>query len=214
MAEIKDVALYGGAFNPFTLSHLVVGMAVRCATGFPVWYLPCFGHKFGKKMASPDTRMEMVSSSLSHAHLSYEDDLRIDEKDYWCCPFEIDIKNKGSTFKLMEKMREAYPNHRFHLVMGSDNAQIIYTQWDRGHELAELHPLIVVMRPGHEQLSLDTPHQIIALNFPGASSTQVREWVKTGQYDLAKRHVHDRVWLEIQDVPLYGYDPKKDTEYR
>lgn len=182
---------------------MAVMMGVHSQTGFPVFVMPCYQHRFGKEMAPPPRRLLMVRDVC---------DSLGDRAAFRPWSYEIDQRHNGSTYELLGKMKEKYPSWRFHLVVGSDNIPDIMGKWDRGPQLVKENPVIIVDRPGYDQRVIVGAHpmsQHVTVGFPSASSS-VREAIEKGDYATARRMVHPRVWWEIVTCNLYGHPGSKN----
>jgi nicotinic acid mononucleotide adenylyltransferase len=93
-------------------------------------------------------------------------------------------------------------------VIGMDNAQTLIEKWDHGEELIQKMPFIVVKRGNEKAVRKyrwwhNPPHREI--NFQWAtSSTMVREEIRSGNQQRAKRNVHPKVWEIINNNDLYA----------
>lgn len=191
----EPVIIFGGGFDPITTGHLRVAQTVHRETGFPIWAMPCYEHRWGKEMASPIHRMFMIKT-VAAQHRPWLS----------MCDFEIKNKHNGSMYKTISMLREEHPNLDFHILIGMDNANKI-KEWDRGEELADTVPFIVVSRPTYEQETdwfLLPPHRYIEVDYD-ISSTSVREAIENGNHDWARANLDQLVWEYIQARKLYGY---------
>jgi nicotinate (nicotinamide) nucleotide adenylyltransferase len=192
----RDVALFGGAFDPLTVGHMTVMMGVYAQTGFPVWVMPCYRHLLGKEMAPAPTRLLMcqeVCELLGPCFSPFS--------------YEINREHDGSTYETLQALRKDFPTIVFHFVVGTDNVPSLLTEWDRGAELLRENPVILVDRPGHEPCELRGVHpssQHVAISFPSASR-DVRSAIANKNYDMAKRQLPHRIWLQIEKKKLYGH---------
>jgi nicotinic acid mononucleotide adenylyltransferase len=180
---------------------MAAAMAVYAQTGLPVWFLPCYSHRFGKEMAGPWDRYEMcdaVRKGLCNTNC----------QEFYTWRKELDLKHEGSTYELLENLRVSEPEYRFHLIVGSDNVDDILTKWHKGVELIREHPLVIVNRPGYVPTNVYTVMglriQQVELGFPIAS-TDFRKAMARGDYAVARRLVLPAVWDYVVERGLYGY---------
>ncbi len=107
--------------------------------------------------------------------------------------FEIDLPRPNYTADSLRFMRHRWPDHRFSLIIGSDNLATFHT-WKDPEDILEEHPLLVYPRQGLKDHLAAT----IYLGHPGVkvvadapmlpiSSTGVREDIR------AWRPVEDRI---------------------
>lgn len=188
------VALFGGACDPLTVAHGIICDAVANKTGWPVWMMPCWGHKFGKQPTPAEHRWSMLQ--------------RLADINKNIIPFEWEIarKHTGSMYETLQSLRSTFPYTTFHVVIGMDNANSIH-EWDRGDKLIEEYPFIVSTRKGYEAVEgwfLQEPHMLVEVDIE-LSSTTIRKAIENGDYEFAKRSVSSTIWEYIQEHKLYGY---------
>lgn len=172
------VALLGGAFNPPTIGHIKLAQFVlnSSKTFDQVWICPCYGHMYGKKMASSKDRLEMC-------RIAAKADGRIKVFDY-----EIKHKLKGETYNFLKSLfaSEYIEEYDFSYVIGIDNANT-FDKWVNFESLEHMIRFVVVNRKGfkrnkkvnwylkHPHIFLDPENNEI----PDTSSTQARDILKT-----------------------------------
>lgn len=134
------VALIGGAFDPTTMGHKALGVLAMTFEGRfdEVWYMPCYSHMFGKDMASPDHRLHMCRESVKYLGPQFK-----------VSDFEILNKLEGSTYDLMCRLRDAYPDHQFTVVIGMDNVKQVPC-WRNSGQLVSEFPFLAVGRHGSQ----------------------------------------------------------------
>lgn len=198
-------ALFGGAFDPLTLDHIKI--ANRLAEeGYYTLVMPCFHHRFGKAPTPAEIRFDAIRDvSIVSAKK---------EAAWLPCSWEVNHRHSGSMYEALKEIKAEYNDCKeknlhflFHIVIGMDNANSIF-QWDRGELLIEENPFIVVKRKGVEPTTdwfTKPPHRVLEVEGAEISSTQVREAVARGDYDLAKSLVHPIIWNYISAFELYGY---------
>ena len=194
-ADGREVALLGGGFDPITSAHEEMAKLVHTGTNYPVWVMPCFRHRFGKELASPKHRFHMVDL-VAHQYRS------------WMHAFDFEIvrHHDGSMYETIRLLQVQYPKTKFHIVIGTDNANKIQ-EWDRGEILIAEVPFIVVGRKGKEATCdwfRSPPHCYLELDYQ-MSATDIREAIETGRYDWVAMNLNYEVWGYIQDQGLYGY---------
>ena len=168
--EIKNVIIFGGAFDPVTNAHV---QCVRfLASRFPndeIWVMPCLMHTFHKRMADFYHRFAMCKIAV----------LAVPRTKV--CDFEHKGKTDGSTYALLHELKQTYPDTNFRVVIGYDNAQTI-EKWKNWKQLIGEVPFIVLSRKGCEVSDADSkwytqqPHTYIAQeDIMDASSTKARD---------------------------------------
>lgn len=162
---MTTIAVFGGAFNPPHVGHMMIVSWVQ-ATGLAdaVWFVPSFAHPFPKAMAPFETRVQMCLAMARHvpgAKVS---------------AIEATLTQPNFTIRTLEALATAYPVHRFRLVLGLDN-YLLRARWHRYPDIERNFSPIVVVRKGVEpplERDLRSPE------FPQISATYVRETVKAG----------------------------------
>ena len=175
------VALFGGAFDPPHVGHVVAATFVRSALGFDeVWWVPSFAHPFGKAMTPFPHRVAMCR--LAAADLGP-----------WAKVSEVEstLSGKSFTVDVLEALIVAHPDVQFAWTIGSDVVPDLpkWKQWDRIKALATL---VVLNRAGHPDPSAVGPALV------PVSSTEVRErlaskrscegWVPKAALGYVKAH--------------------------
>lgn len=193
--SMSDIILYGGAFDPVGRHHIRIANQAQQELGWPVWFMPCYAHRFEKDTASTEHRLNMIRIAITE------------------CPeamiFDWEIINQhcGSTYKAINQIKLEYPQYHFHLMIGMDNANIITQEWFCGPQLIEQNPFVIVARPGHESKTcwyMSGWHRIITLDDPGSSSN-IRSLIAASKYTEAEKLVAPGVWEYIKANQLYGY---------
>jgi nicotinate (nicotinamide) nucleotide adenylyltransferase len=201
-----SVALIGGAFNPVTNGHIKLAQFVlnSSKTFDEVWLVPCYGHMYGKQMATPEQRLEMC-------RMAVKVDGRIK-----VCDYEISHKLKGETYHFLKQLLSedfAKDQYDFSYVIGLDNANT-FDKWVNYEDLERMMRFVVVGRQGvkrDEKVNwyLKPPHIYLMPDkedIPEVSSTQVREAVALAKYEDAAKLVDPSVYQYIVvDKQLYQH---------
>jgi nicotinate-nucleotide adenylyltransferase len=173
--KLKTVIL-GGAFDPITPGHIQLAeFLLNFSKEFDeVWIMPCFKHMFGKKMQSPEHRLEMCRLATKY-------DRRIFVSDY-----EIRKKLGGETYHMVKNLlnEDVAKNERnFSIAMGMDNANT-FDKWANYQDLERMIRCVIIPRTGVEMVKngwyLKPPHMLLVPEKPllEISSTEVRKNVK------------------------------------
>lgn len=200
-----NVVILGGAFDPITVGHIQNAKHILDSTNGDideVWIMPCFSHLFGKKMASPEHRLEMC-------RLAVKNDKRIKISDY-----EISKQFAGDTYYMVKNLlQEEFAKHQynFSIAIGQDNANT-FDQWSNHKYLEQAIRFVVCPRPGcvfdHSKAwYLKAPHIYLSPSnkLIEISSTQVRDAASKGAIDTMESSVlEDEVRLYIKENHLYG----------
>lgn len=173
------IGILGGAFDPPHLGHIALSKFVLDNSDIKqVWLMPCFGHMYGKEMASAEHRIAMCK-------LAAQEDLRIKVSD-----FEIKHQLRGETFQTAKLLLGSYEGkhcYEFAWIIGMDNANSAPQKWVNFAELERMMPFVVVPRIGETRDQkvrwyLQPPHLFLEPDdektISGESSTQVRKWIE------------------------------------
>lgn len=206
-----SVAIIGGAFDPIHEGHIALARFLLNVREFDcVWLMPCYQHMYGKKMASPEHRLEMC-------RLATQGDGRIHVSDY-----EITRKLSGETYNLVSHLLQedfAKNEFDFSLVIGTDNANT-FDKWVNYQDLERMIRFVVVNRKGMERdpnvnwymkpphLYFDTASIDLASVVPGYSSTQIRQCISGNMQtkDHIQVALNRDVLNFIQFHSLYKHD--------
>lgn len=153
-----SIALFGGAFDPPHLGHVLAACWARvCGGADAVWVLPAANHPYAKAMSPWADRWRLCQLAFADLPFCH---LRDDEQ-----------RSTGYTIDLVELLQREHPGHRWLLLGGSDTAADL-PNWRRGAELARLVEVVAVPRGGHAAPG--------AAALPAISSTLVRQRLVRG----------------------------------
>ena len=188
-----DVAIFGGGFDPVSLHHERVANTIS-VLGYPIWFMPCYQHKYGKELIEAHHRLHMCQ-------------LVTNKHDNWhTSDFEIGNQLTGYFYETLLYLRTAYPQFRFHPVIGTDNANDIGAgKWGRSEELIAENPMIVVERGGfplQTDWCLKGDHKYFSLGVSG-QARDIRQAIKEGDTKFAMGRLDPDVWAYIQSEGLY-----------
>jgi len=130
------IAIYGGAFDPFHLGHLVPTVRAQETFQFDaVHFVPAGNppHKLGEPLTPITHRLAMVAL----ATLPYERFFASDD--------EVFVDGPTYTVKTVQRYRDRFPEADLYFLLGSDSFSQIAT-WERWRELVELAHLVVLHR--------------------------------------------------------------------
>ena len=119
----ESIAIFGSAFNPPSLGHLSV---LQQLTHFDrVFLVPSFSHAWGKPMMDFDYRCQLIEAFISDAQQPNLTLSRIEST--------LD-ESPITTFLLLSKLQDHYPEANFTFVMGPDNL-LNFSQFDRSNDI-------------------------------------------------------------------------------
>lgn len=171
---MKEVIIYGGAFNPPTKAHQQILQAcVEYAEPrqSEVWVMPS-GERRDKAIAVPLERRIKLAQALCR---SVDGGVRMRVE-----PIELQQKQPTETFQSQMLLQAKYPEAQFRWVFGSDSVQTML-QWDRGDWLYKNLGMLIVMRPGYALDELPPRGEVLSVEPLDVSSSQVRARLAEGR---------------------------------
>src|SRR3989344_1384730 len=137
------VVLFGGAFNPPHIGHLIViQQAFEMIPQIDeLWLLPDNVGSFGKELAPAKHRLAMTKLLLEELPAHLQAKIRVETK-------LIDDQLTGETYENLKILKTAYPSHSFSFLMGSDNV-VNFEKWSHWQDLPKVMRFYVYPRNGH-----------------------------------------------------------------
>jgi nicotinate-nucleotide adenylyltransferase len=199
------IGIFGGAFNPPHIGHLVCAQEALLQLGLErVLFVPMGQPPHREIEADPggEARLELCEAAIEG-----------DER-FSASRMELDREGPSYTVETLRALREESPEDELFLILGGDQAAAL-AQWHEPEAVLELATICVVERVGHSrsaigiQLSrLRGADAVRFLEMPvmQVSSTSVRRRVAAGQ--PIRYLVPDRVSEYIEAHSLYGAPAK------
>ena len=195
-----NIGILGGSFDPPHRSHEV--LANKCIEHKlvdEVWVCPTYNHVDKKNFATFEQRVQMCKLAFTGWF-----------KKVKVCQMEKDNLS-GTTFYLIERLRETYPQHTFKLIIGEDRADCI-EEWYLWRELIEDVPFIVFKREDYVSFApidvwykYNDRHTLLNCEDCWMSSTYVRRLIGQKCYKLASQIVsRPKVVKYIKENKLYS----------
>jgi nicotinate-nucleotide adenylyltransferase len=164
------IGLFFGSFNPVHIGHMAIANYMAEFTDLQqVWFV-----------ISPQNPLKLKSSLLGDHHRLQLVRLAIgDSLKYKTSNIEFKMPQPSYTSDTLARLSEKYPQHRFALIMGSDNLQTFHKWKNYEHILSE-YPLYVYPRPGSDGGTLASHPQVkqVPAPFMDISATFIRESIK------------------------------------
>ena len=139
------VGIFGGAFDPVHVGHLVLAERVRDEAGLGlVRFLPSYKppHKTDRVLTRFETRCDMATLATTGQPAFVVDAV------------EKELPPPSFSVNTLRELADRHPGDEFSLVIGADSLHDLPT-WYEPRELLKLAELIVVPRPGVELLSAE-----------------------------------------------------------
>lgn len=163
------VGLYFGSFNPIHNGHLIIASHLINETDLKEVWL----------MVSPQNPFK-VSSALLNEHHRYHLVQTALEKETKIKASNIEFKlpKPSYTVNTLTYLKEKYPQHEFHIIMGSDGFQNI-NKWHNADVIIKNYPIYIYKRPGFEiQENFGAKISILEAPLLEISSTHIRKLIK------------------------------------
>jgi nicotinate-nucleotide adenylyltransferase len=139
------VGLFGGAFDPVHLGHLLLAERCREDAGLDeVWFVPTYKppHPKGRELTRFEHRLDMLSFAISG-----QPKFRVE-------PVEKELPPPSYTLHTLEALAERHPGAEFHLLIGGDTLADL-PNWHKPGEVLSRAGLVAVPRPGSETWSAE-----------------------------------------------------------
>lgn len=192
------IGLYFGSFNPIHIGHLIIANHILNASSLEkVWFV-----------VSPQNPFKQSETLLNEYHrlhlvqLAIEGDDRLRASDV-----EFSLLKPSYTSLTLSHLADKYPQHDFHILMGSDSFQNL-PKWKNAEAIIGHYPILVYNRPGFS-VNNTFGAQVEVMNAPllEISATYIREMVAAGK--SIRYLVPTAVEAEILAAGYYKKNQKK-----
>lgn len=185
MTSSRNIAVYGGSFNPLHIGHLAIMKHLVDVAGFDAVYLVVSPKNPLKESISSDSARDRYNAAVEAVNRHFVDkaaQVRVDD-------IELNMPSPHYTIRTLEALKEREPENRFTLVMGADNLSII-RNWKDYSKILTDYGIAVFPREGYDMtqikqdlLNENPAYKIQLLNAPlvTISSTQIREALSRGE---------------------------------
>jgi nicotinate-nucleotide adenylyltransferase len=132
------IGVFGGAFDPPHLGHLVLAEQAREAARLDeVWFLPSYKppHKADRSLSRFEHRCDLVTLAT------------VGQPAFKLNPMEKELPPPSYTAETLAELRRRHPGHTFHLLLGADSF-LDLPSWYEPARVVEQAELVVVGRPG------------------------------------------------------------------
>ncbi|RYG23812.1 MAG: nicotinate-nucleotide adenylyltransferase [Chitinophagaceae bacterium] len=193
-----EIGLYFGSFNPIHHGHLIIAQHILENTLLKeLWFV-----------VSPQNPFKPSSSLLNEHHRYFLVQEAIEgETRMRASNVEFSLPKPSYTADTLAYLREHYPQHHFHLIMGSDSFTN-FDKWKNPESILANHPIIIYKRPSFE-VTVTHKGSITVLPAPllEISSTHIRELIRKGA--SIRYFVPDAV---VKEIDRNGYYRQTSSE--
>jgi nicotinate-nucleotide adenylyltransferase len=169
----QRIGVLGGTFDPVHIGHLVTGLNVRHELALDV-VLFVVAHdpwqKADRDVTPARDRLDMVAAAVDGV------------EGLEASSIEIDRGGVSYTADTLAELAVSKPRAELFLILGTDAAGALPT-WDRVDEVRRLATLVVVRRPGSEELTPPAGWHYVQVEAPRleVSSTDLRARFSDGR---------------------------------
>jgi nicotinate-nucleotide adenylyltransferase len=169
MSDRRQIAVFGGSFDPPHVGHVLLATYALSEGVDQVIVAPTFAHAFGKVLSDFDHRLAMCE-------LAFEPLRRVEVS-----PIERELGGESRTLRLVRELATRHPDARLRLLIGSD---ILHerARWKSFDEIVALAPLLVCGRSGHAPPADELADELAdGPLMPEVSSTRIRTALARGE---------------------------------
>ncbi|WP_294631458.1 nicotinate (nicotinamide) nucleotide adenylyltransferase [uncultured Bacteroides sp.] len=184
------VGIFSGSFNPIHIGHLALANYLCEYEGLDeIWFMvsPQNPLKQQAELWSDELRLRLAETATG------------DYPRFRASDFEFHLPRPSYSVHTLEKLREAYPEHEFHFIIGSDN-WANFDRWYQSERIIRENPILVYPRPGFPIDEETLPETVRLVHSPmfEISSTFIREALEAGK-DI-RYFLHPKVWEAIKEL--------------
>lgn len=190
-----NVGILGGTFDPVHLGHLIVGEEARVALGLDqVMFIPAGQPwlKSGRCITPAEHRLRMVQ-------------LAVDSNPFFRV-VDNEVEREGPTYTVatLQELRDQLGGEAtLHFIVGMDSLEQFH-RWKDPERLLELCRLVVVNRPGHQGVDVNT----LVGRFPQAGESL--RLLTVPRIEISATEIRRRV---AQGVSIRYLVPREVEEY-
>jgi len=194
VGSMKNIAVYGGTFNPIHNGHIIAVTKIMESELFDEIHLMPAGippYKPEEKKSLPH-RLNMARQVVRSI-----EGLVLNE-------LEAKRDSSSTTFDTLTILHKNFPDTRFHWCIGYDHLFSI-EKWYRGHELLEQFSLVVLNRGGFEQEQARIRISEIESKYNAHITA-----ISMPEIEISSTDIRERV---AKNKSIYGFTPESIIDY-
>lgn len=172
--SVKQIGIFGGSFNPIHNGHIELGRQLCSLAGLDeLWFLVSPQNPF--KVSADDLAPEEQRFAIAECALT-------PYRQLVASRFEFSLPRPSFMVNTLEKLRDAYPDSEFALVIGADN-WLSFDRWHNYEEILAHHRVLVYPRSGYDVDEASLPSGVTLVRTPlyDVSSTLIRRRIASGE---------------------------------
>ena len=180
--------IFSGSFNPIHIGHLALANYLCEYEGLDeIWFMvsPQNPLKTQSELWSDGLRLKLVELSINgYPHFQASD-------------FEFHLPRPSYSVHTLEKLRAAYPERDFYVIIGSDN-WARFDRWYQSERILKENNILIYPRPNYPVKEDELPETVRLVHSPvfEISSTFIRKALDTGK-DI-RYFLHPAAWEYIK----------------
>jgi nicotinate-nucleotide adenylyltransferase len=188
-----SIGLFFGSFNPVHIGHLAIANYMLAFTKMTeIWFVVSPHNPFKKRqnMLSEADRLHLVNLAIENY------------PSYRSCDVEFRMPKPSYTIDTLVRLTEKHPQHKFALIMGSDNLEQFH-KWKNSEAIIANYHRYIYPRPETPPHLLEHIPNATVVHAPlmDISSTMIRRAIADGK-DLPF-FLYDKVYQYIKDMHFY-----------
>ncbi len=200
---MEKIGFFGGSFNPPTNAHLEIAKTALEEMELDKVYFVPMGNTYKKPgLIDEKLRYEMLQIACAKNE-------KIDVEN-----IELNLTKSLTTIEAFKRIESKYSKTQNYYIMGADNF-LKLPNWQDAEELITNYKLIVFARKGEELSDLINNNKLINSHLTNinllkiennisCSSGIIRDLIKEGKNEIAKKYTEERIVEFINKNKLYN----------
>jgi nicotinate-nucleotide adenylyltransferase len=187
-----NIGLFFGSFNPIHTGHLIIANHFLNETKLDrIWFVvsPVNPFKINSDLLDERARLILVNIAI-------QNDERIAASDV-----EFQLSKPSFTINTLLFLKDAYPDHEFSIIMGSDNFRDL-DKWKDYEDIISNNKILIYLRTGFEiKNKFNADAEVLNAPILDISSTEIRKLIEKRK--SIRYLVPEMVRKEIEEKGYY-----------